>query len=235
MKHLLMGGDGFVGAELARRLAAAGEEVVVADIARSPHAHYATVRHIPCDITDPAAVAALPIGPDDIVYNLAAKMLSPIMKRHERHDFFWPVNFHGAKSLLEATERAGASRYIQFTTDMVYGHTVQSPQTEDHPCAPIGEYGASKRAIEEEAIAARARGMNVAIFRPRLIIGPGRRGILAKLFRLIDMNLPVPMIGSGRNPYQFVSVYDCAEAARLAGAQGVPNGEYNLGSANPPS
>lgn len=230
-----MGGDGFVGAELVRRLSADGEDVVVADIARSPHPHYAKVRHIACDITDPEAVARLPIGKDDTVYNLAAKMLSPIMKRHERYDFFWPVNFFGARNLLEATRRAGARRYIQFTTDMVYGHTVQSPQSEDHPCAPLGEYGASKRAIEEVAMAARADGMNVAIFRPRLIIGPGRLGILAKLFRLIDLNLPVPMIGPGRNPYQFVSVYDCAEAARLAAQKGVPNGEYNLGSADPPS
>lgn len=230
-----MGGDGFVGAELAKRLAGDGAEVVVADIARSPHAHYKDVTHVTCDIRDKEAVNRLPIGQDDVVHNLAAKMLSPIMKRRERYDFFWPVNYFGAKHLLDATKRAGASKYVQFTTDMVYGHTVQSPQTEDHPCAPIGEYGLSKRATEEMAIAARADGMDVTIFRPRLIIGPGRLGILSKLFRLIDANLPVPMIGSGRNPYQFVSVYDCAEASRLAAKHGCPNGEYNLGSNNPPS
>ncbi len=33
-------------------------------------------------------------------------------------------------------------------------------------------------------------------FPPRLIIGPGRLGILEKLFKLINYNLPVPMIGS---------------------------------------
>ncbi len=43
------------------------------------------------------------------------------------------------------------------------------------------------------------------------------------------------MIGSGKNPYQFISVFDCAEAARLAWKGGVPNAEYNLGSDNPPS
>jgi dTDP-glucose 4,6-dehydratase len=62
----------------------------------------------------------------------------------------------------------------------------------------------------------REKGMNISLFRPRLIIGPGRLGILEKLFKLIDWNLPVPMIGSGKNPYQFISVFDCAEAARLA-------------------
>jgi dTDP-glucose 4,6-dehydratase len=77
--------------------------------------------------------------------------------------------------------------------------------------------------------------MNISIFRPRLIIGPGRLGILEKLFKLVDLNLPVPMIGSGHAPYQFISVYDCAEAARLAGEKGCPNAEFNLGSSNPPS
>ena len=70
--------------------------------------------------------------------------------------------------------------------------------------------------------------MNISLFRPRLIIGPGRLGILEKLFKLIDWNLPVPMIGSGRNPYQFISVFDCAEAARLAWKAGVPNEAHSL-------
>ena len=106
--------------------------------------------------------------------------------------------------------------------------------TEDHPVAPLGEYGLSKLKTEELAAEWRKRGMSISMFRPRLIIGPGRLGILEKLFKLIDYNLPVPMIGSGKNPYQFISVFDCAEAARLAFKAGVPNEAYNLGSHNPP-
>jgi dTDP-glucose 4,6-dehydratase len=101
--------------------------------------------------------------------------------------------------------------------------------------SPLGEYGASKAAAERFAEEWRTRGLDISIFRPRLIIGPGRLGILAKLFKLVDMNLPVPMIGSGKAPYQFISVYDCADAARLAGEKGCPNGAFNLGSKNPPS
>jgi dTDP-glucose 4,6-dehydratase len=235
MKHVIFGGDGFVGRHLAKDLAQRGEEVVVADIAKSPLAHYAAVKHVACDITDSASVAAVPIGTDDIVYNLAAKMLAPIQKRADRYAFFWPVNAFGAGNAMAATAAAGASKFVQFTTDMVYGHTVRSPQTEDHPIAPLGEYGASKVAAENLAGTWRKRGMSISIFRPRLIIGPGRLGILEKLFKLVDHHLPVPMIGSGHAPYQFISVYDCAEAARLAGGKGCPNGEFNLGSLNPPS
>lgn len=234
MRHVIFGGDGFVGRHLAPKLLAEGEEVVVADIARSELPHYRSARHVFCDVTDPASVAKVGIRADDMVYNLSAKMLSPIQVRAKRHDFFWPVNVHGTENIVAAMQRAGAPKLVHFTTDMIYGHTVTYPMTEEHPVAPLGEYGLSKWKTEQLAAEWRRQGMSISLFRPRLIIGPGRLGILEKLFRLIDMNLPVPMIGSGRNPYQFISVFDCAEAARAAWKAGVPNEAYNLGSLNPP-
>ncbi|MEN3792198.1 NAD(P)-dependent oxidoreductase [Fulvimarina sp. MAC3] len=234
MRHILFGGDGFVGRHLARKLNEDGEEVVVADIAKGDFSHYANVRHVQCDVTDPAAIARLGLKADDMVYNLSAKMLSPLQVRAKRHDFFYPVNYDGTKNIIEAMDKAGASNLVHFTTDMIYGHTVTYPMTEEHPVAPLGEYGQSKLDTEFLAHDWREKGMNISLFRPRLIIGPGRLGILEKLFKLIDNNLPVPMIGSGKNPYQFISVFDCAEAARLAWKAGVPNEAYNLGSLNPP-
>lgn len=235
MKHIIFGGDGFVGRHLAERLVKDGEDVVIADIVKSDLPHYGRARFVHCDVTDLKAVQKVGIGPDDMVYNMAAKMLSPLQIRSKRWEFFWPVNYYGAENIMKAMDAAGASRLVQFTTDMIYGHTVQSPQTETHPAKPLGEYGKSKWATEQLAVQWRKQGMNISIFRPRLIIGPGRLGILEKLFKLIDMNLPVPMIGSGKVPYQFISVFDCAEAARLAWKGGVPNEAYNLGSDNPPS
>ncbi len=234
MKHVLFGGDGFVGRHLAQKLVADGESVLVADIVKSDLPHYAQCEFLHTDVTDPAAVRAVPIAADDMVYNLSAKMLSPIMPRAKRHDFFYPVNYHGTKHIMEAVGEAGATKLVHFTTDMIYGHTKVYPMTEEHPVSPLGEYGQSKLDTEHLAAEWRERGMDITLFRPRLIIGPGRLGILEKLFKLIDANLPVPMIGSGRNPYQFISVFDCAEAARLAWKAGVPNEAYNLGSLNPP-
>lgn len=234
MKHILFGGDGFVGRQLAARLVADGEEVIVADIARGEVPHYRDCTFITADVTDKAALSKIDIQADDMVYNLSAKMLSPIQVRAKRHAFFWPVNYYGTENIIEVMADAGASKLVHFTTDMVYGHTYTHPQTEDHPANPLGEYGLSKWQTEVLAQQWREKGMNITLFRPRLIIGPGRLGILTKLFRLIDLNLPVPMIGSGRNPYQFVSVFDCAEAARLAWQNGVPNEAYNLGSLEPP-
>lgn len=234
MTHIIIGGDGFVGRYLARDLHKLGEKVIVADIVNQHKNVYEGVPFTYLDVTDPKSFDSLKVGPEDFVYNLSAKMLSPIMPRAKRHDFFYPVNTHGTANILQWMERNGANRFVHYTTDMVYGHTLTSPQTEDFPCEPLGEYGQSKLDTEHMCQTYRDKGMKISIFRPRLIIGPGRLGILEKLFRLIDWNLPVPMIGPGRNPYQFVSVFDCADAARLAWQAGFPNSVYNLGSDNPP-
>ena len=234
MKHIIIGGDGFVGSHLAADLTAMGEEVLVADIQKSDHPHYATVPFLKIDVTRAESVESIPLSPADVVYNLSAKMLSPIVTRAERHDFFWPVNYHGTQNILSWMEKNGADRLVHFTTDMIYGHSVRVPQDETHPAKPLGEYGESKLATERLADDYRAKGFRIPIFRPRLIIGPGRLGILIKLFKLIDMNLPVPMIGGGGNPYQFISVFDCASACTAAWKADFPNSAYNLGSDDPP-
>ncbi len=236
MKHIIFGGDGFVGRVLAAKLVAEGEQVIVADIAKGKCAHYDQCRWIHVDVTVRDDFNRVPIEQGDAVYNLSAKMLSPIVTRAERHDFFWPVNYDGTRNILEAMHARGATSLVHFTTDMIYGHTKTVPMYEDHPVQPLGEYGESKLATERLAQEWReTHGFNISLFRPRLIIGPGRLGILEKLFKLVDNNLPVPMIGSGRNPYQFISVFDCADAAYLAWKAGFPNEAYNLGSKNPPS
>lgn len=235
MKHIIVGGDGFVGRHLAQQLLERGADVVIYDVRRSELDIYqrAQFRHV--DITDRDAVATLEVAPDDIVYNLAARMLDPILPRGQRRGFFWPVNYTGVEYLLEQAYRRGCRKLVHFSTDMVYGHTRTHPVGEDHPQAPLGAYGDSKRQSEAACAEYRARGMNISIFRPRLIIGPGRLGILRKLFWLIDHHLPVPLIGDGRNHYQFISVFDCASAAVAAFDKGVPDSVYNLGSENPPT
>ena len=66
---------------------------------------------------------------------------------------------HGTENIIAAMDKAGAQRLVHFTTDMIYGHTVTHPMTEDHPVAPLGEYGWSKQKTEELAAEWRKRGM----------------------------------------------------------------------------
>lgn len=236
MKHVIFGGNGFVGRYIAQGLIAAGEEVLVCDLEQGDLPIYHQSKFMRVDITSQDSVAQVPIDSEDIVYNVAARMLHPIVTRRDRHQYFYSVDYHGAVNVIEAMARMGCKRLIQFSTDMVYGHLRTTPPVRvDHPRNPIGEYSASKKTLEDYCAGERARGLRVTIFRPRLINGPGRVGILGRLFRLIRLNLPVPLIGDGSNRYQMVSVFDCASAAICSARKGVVDGEFNLGSPNPPT
>ena len=113
---------------------------------------------------------------------------------------------------------------------MVYGMPNFVPLTTNHPKNPIGPYGQSKLEAEELCFLARKKGLAVTILRPRLIMGKGRLGIMKKLFKSIFHNLPVPLVGNGKNCYQMVSVKDCSEATLLSVEKKIPNCELNLGS-----
>jgi nucleoside-diphosphate-sugar epimerase len=236
MKHIIFGGDGFVGRYLARDLQTLGEEVVICDIRQSDLPIYPRAQFVHTDITDLPSLEQAPVGADDIVYNMAARMLHPIVSRRERKAYFFSVDYQGAANVIDLMGRRGCNKLIQFSTDMVYGFPLVAPPIRpDHPRNPIGEYADSKRVCEDLCMQRRVDGLDVSIFRPRLIIGPGRLGILTNLFRCIERHLPVPLIGDGSNRYQMISVFDCASAALLSAQKGVVNGEFNLGSKNPPS
>ena len=237
MKHIIFGGDGFLGTELTKKLVARGERVLICDLKKTESSgiyEHDLVDYLEMDVTDKSTFDQIELQPDDIPYHFAAKLLVPILPREERKDYFWSALYDGTKNVLEFLEKNNIRKMIYYTTDMVYGHTLEHPRYENHPREPLGPYGDAKLHTEYLCEEYRKKGFNITIFRPRLIIGPGRLGILEKLFKLIDNNLPVPTIGSGKNYYQFISVNDCANAVLCAVEKGVPNEAYNLGSKNPP-
>lgn len=172
---------------------------------------------------------------DDIVVHLAANQYHSKVPRKNRQEFFDVVNVEGTRRVLEKMDVDGARNMVFFSTDMVYGKPQYLPVDTKHPKNPFGFYGKSKIKAEELCQKYRAKDFNITIFRPRMIVGKGRFGILIKLFKLIDMGLPVPVIGNGKNCYQMVSVSDCADAIIKAMEKCCPNREYNLGSKDPPS
>jgi dTDP-glucose 4,6-dehydratase len=236
MRHVIVGGCGFTGRHLYQRLRERGERVLVVDLAVAIAASGLPVGHaLAADLEDPAAVAAIPLGPEDVVHHLAARQFHGAVPKRGREAWFAAVNVAGTERLLERMVQADCRRLIYFSTDMVYGLPEQVPVPPGHPRRPLGPYGESKRSAEDLCAAYRGRGLAITVFRPRLIVGPGRLGVLAKLFRLIQRGWPVPLIGDGRNCYQMISVFDCVGAIEAALAKGVPDGAFNLGSLDPPS
>ena len=231
MAHVIIGGAGFVGRFLARKLIERGERVICCDM-QDNHLDQAEFRLL--DITDESSIENLPLTPFDTVYHLAARQYHSSVPRFRRQRFFDEVNTTGTRFVLEHMARAKCKKMIFFSTDMIYGNPRSFPVRTDHVQCPNGEYGNSKKKSELLIREYRRRNMNITIFRPRLIIGPGRLGVLEKLFSNIRKNLPVPIIGDGKNCYQMVSVHDCVSAIICALDKNVPNSEYNLGSEDPP-
>ena len=235
MRHIIVGGSGFTGGFLAQQLLEEGEDFVIVDLAPPQDSALRQRSFLPVDIENPHALASLRLESEDIVYHLAARQYHKRIPRFGRSGFFDSVNVAGTRNILEHMERSGCRNMIYFSTDMVYGLPDAIPVQTDHACRPLGPYGKSKAAAEEICAAARLRGFKITVFRPRLIVGPGRLGIFARLFHLIAANLPVPLIGDGSNRYQMISVFDCVDAMRCAVRAGLPNDEYNLGSISPPT
>lgn len=235
-RHVIFGGDGFVGRYIARDLLARGETVVIADRVKSNMPIYDYAEHVECNVRNAEDVQKVALNPGDMVYNMAARLLMPPVKKKDRDDAFFPVHVDGTRNILTHMHASGCDRLVQFSTDMVYGRSlVPPPIPTDHPQNPIDAYGQSKKACEDVCLEWRPKGINISVFRPRMVMGPGRLGLLSNLFKLVKSNMPVPTIGSGKNRYQFVSVFDCASFAIQAGDMGCPNGAWNLGSTNNPS
>jgi dTDP-glucose 4,6-dehydratase len=234
MRHVIIGGSGFTGAVLARALAPSADEIVNFDLAPTPADLADRCRFVEGDVRRPEDLARIGLGPDDMVYHLAARQFHLAVPHKNQDAWFAEVNVAGTKAVLDAMTAGGARRLVFLSTDMVYGRPDQVPVPVTHPRRPLGPYGRSKFQAEDLIGAWRAAGGQATVFRPRMISGPGRLGVLEKLFVLIDLGLPAPMIGAGRNRYQMIAVQDCVDAMLAAVAQGLPPGPFNLGSNDPP-
>lgn len=233
MRYIVIGGSGFVGVYAIRAIldSIPRAQVVCVDLHRS-HDLPSEVEFVQCDIAKGCDFRFLP---SDIVIHLAARAYAPKPPTRDLERYFMEVNVRGTHNVIEAMRVCGCHNLIYFSTDMVYGKPQYLPIDSLHQRQPFGWYGRSKVEAENLIFAARERGVRATIFRPRIIVGAGRYGILTKLFALVRHSLPVPLIGSGKNCYQMISVRDCAQAIVCAIAKGIPNAELNLGSHNPPT
>ncbi|MDD3569485.1 MAG: NAD(P)-dependent oxidoreductase [Lachnospiraceae bacterium] len=236
MAIIVFGGNGFVGSNLVDALIKLEKEVIVCDIVKCDNSKKLdNVTYVTLDMTKKSDFEKLVLKSDDIVVNLAANQYHNKVPRKGRKEYFFDTNTAGTRNILEYMENCDCKNFCMFTTDMTYGRPQYLPVDTNHPQKPFGFYGQSKKAAEDICKEYRKKEFNITIFRPRMIIGPGRLGILKKLFWLIKHNLPVPTIGSGKNCYQMISVFDCVSAIMCAIDKGLPNSEYNLGSKNAPS
>jgi dTDP-glucose 4,6-dehydratase len=221
---VVTGGAGFLGREVVESLIAQGVgDVRVVD--REPLSEPAPgVYGYALDLRDGSLSAAF-AGAKTVLHLAACQYHSPLARSTYGLPFF-EVNVEGTRRALAAAAQAGVERFVFVSTNMVYGLPRELPLRETHPLEPFGPYGQSKLAAERLVAAAHGDAMKTAIVRPGLIVGPGRLGVIAKVFDAILRGLPLPMVGGGRNRYELMSVEDVASLS-IAAARAPHHAAYN--------
>jgi dTDP-glucose 4,6-dehydratase len=181
------------------------------------------------DVADEAAVGAVLPG-HDVVVNFAAE--SHVDRSIAGPAAFVRTNVLGAQVLLEAARESGVRRFLQVSTDEVYGSIGQGSWTEDTPLAPSSPYSASKAAADLVALAyARTFDMDVVVTRGSNTYGPYQYPEkLVPLFvtNLLD-GLPVPLYGDGEHRRDWLHVDDHCRGIQLALTAGRPGRVYHVG------
>ncbi len=180
-------------------------------------------------IEDPDAVREAMTGCAAVV-NFAAE--SHVDRSIVGQDVFAQTHVIGTSVLLDAARELGLARYVQVSTDEVYGSIEQGSFTESSPLDPSSPYSATKAGGDLLVSAhAHTHGLEAVICRGSNNYGP--RQYPEKLIPLCILNAlagdPLPVYGDGRQVRNWLYVEDFARAIDLVLREGTPGEVYNVG------
>ena len=227
---IIFGGCGFVGLVTAKLLMNKFYKIIIVDYEFNKNKCPKNIYFVGLDLLKEKVSDFIDIDSNDIIINLASRQYSDSVPKSNRQNWFNDLNYKVSVELLELSIKKRVLGHVYFSSDMVYGIKNEVKIKENSELNPIAEYGISKVKAEKSLRNIANKNIPLTIFRPRLISGPGRLGVFKNLFKLIRSSLPVPIIGNGKNCYQMVSVYDCAEAIKLSVEKNIPNETFNLAS-----
>jgi len=243
MKLLVTGGVGFIGSNFIRhirqehpdweitnldKLTYAGNLENLKDIQDQPGYHF-----VKGDIADRKLVDKLLSQGFDVIVNFAAE--SHVDRSILDASPFIETNVKGTQVLLEGAKRHGIQRFIQVSTDEVYGSIDSGRFTEESPLSPNSPYSASKTAAD---LLCRAyfKTHHVPAIVTRCTNNFGPYQFPEKLIPLAVTNAledkPVPVYGDGLNIRDWIFVHDHCRALDAVIQKGKPGEIYNIGSGN---
>jgi len=245
MRLLVTGGCGFIGSNFIRQqlqthadasivnldlLTYAGNLENLSDLADDSRYEFRRG-----DICDRELVdEILADGSFDAVVNFAAE--SHVDRSILDSGPFIRTNIVGTQVLLDASRAAGVARFVQVSTDEVYGSLGETGFfTEETPLAPSSPYSASKTSADLLVSAYHhSFGFPAIITRCSNNYGPYQfPEKLIPLFLTNAMsNEPLPVYGSGQNVRDWIHVEDHCRGVDMALRKGKPGEVYNFGGGN---
>ena len=199
----------------------------LADVQSNPR-----FRFIKGDIRDRAAVGEAMRGVD-IVVNFAAE--SSVDRSVTDPDSFVTTDVVGVHVLLDAARERGVEKFLQMSTDEVYGSVESGSSKETDPLEPRSPYSASKAGGE---LLARAYfttfDFPVLVARASNNYGPYQypeKVVPYFVTNAID-DKPLPIYGDGKQSRDYLYVEDCCSALWAILQKGILGEVYNIGAGN---
>lgn len=241
MRLLVTGGAGFIGSNFVHyilerysgyrvvnldKLTYAGNLENLADIAANPRHEF-----VHGDICDPAMAGGIIDRGVDAVINFAAE--SHVDRSILGAAEFVQTNVSGTQNLLDLARRKRVARFVQISTDEVYGSVETGTFTEQTPLAPNSPYAASKASADLLVRSfCRTYGFPGLITRCSNNYGPYQ--FPEKLIPLLITNaldgVPLPIYGDGLYVRDWIHVRDhCAAIDRVL-HHGCDGEVYNIGA-----
>lgn len=224
--YLITGGAGFLGINLVRHLLNEGQRVISLDLIPFDYADVKDqVRIITGDIRDEAAVAKAMAGVDIVVHTAAAL---PLYKPED----IYSTDIEGSRTVFEQALQHQIKRVVHISSTAVYGIPDHHPLLETDQLVGVGPYGEAKVMAEDIAQEYRDKGLCVPILRPKSFIGPERLGVFALFYDWAKDGKNFPVLGSGKNLYQYLDVEDLCEAIWLSATLPCEktNDTFNIGA-----
>lgn len=244
---MITGGLGFIGSNLAIRLAALGAEVLVVDsLIPDAGANFFNIAPVQdairvnvADVRQPNTMNYLVRG-QDVIFNLAGQVSHIDSMRDPYSDL--EVNCRAQLTLLEACRHHNAGVKVVYAgTRQVYGRPDHLPVSEDHLVRPTDVNGINKVAGEyyhlvyNNVFGVRACSLRLTnVYGPRQLIRHNRQGFIGWFVRLALDGAEIQVFGDGSQVRDFVFVDDAVDAFLRAGATDAVNGEvFNVGGDEP--
>ena len=151
-----------------------------------------------------------------------------IEKKANDQDYF-EVNFVKTKALFDLFLKSNCNDFIYFSSVKATADTLSDVLTEEHESNPKTPYGQSKFQAEEYILAqSLPTGKRVFILRPCMIHGPGNKGNLNLLYKVVQRGIPYPL-GAFTNSRSFLSIGNLLYILeRIIQDPAIPGGIYNV-------